>query len=593
MMLAPDDEKPYQDLLAAVREKWHAVKAAFYALDAQGQFRLKAQYGFSRTDRLPEKVGRIDPLATQVYEHREPFFINSLRQAGKLADLMEGAATTRVLAAPLYLDGRIAGILDVRDKISRAPFTHEDLEEAGDLLRRLAHQFRRGIPLRPGGAPDEDVPRPDRPSGMGPANRPQSGARTGPVDLSRLRAPGTEGSGARTLIVSTEVEIPRAPSGTMPQEAGAEPPPSYLPTPVARTVRLVEETLARAGTRPPPPVPGGLSLREIELAKTYLQLCLHFPEIEVAAICQILPASLNVTLASRRPLDTEVQPALVENLEKIFLRSAPAFPMPGERTFTPLDLPLASHRSIKRAEIGAIQSSVLVSGPEGLAAFSLLYRHGPTPEGREGLRSVHAILKSALADLRSEARYREAYRGLVNRLIEPGLKKRTGLKTHSFNVGRMARKFAGFLALGAVEVEQITVAGILHDVGMAELNYDELYGKRSLTEEETQLLRLHPRVGAHLVEEVGWPYPIAPLIRHHHERWDGAGYPEGLRGSQIPFGSRLIHLCEAFDAMTSPASYRAVLTEVQVLDILVSKAGTQFDPDLAAAFRRMLEGKTV
>ena len=589
-MLAPEDEKPYQDLLNAVREKWQAVKAAFYVLDAQGQFRLKSQYGFSRTDRLPEKVGRMDILATQVYEHREPFFVNSLRQAGKLADLMEGAATTRILTAPLYLDGRIVGILDVRDKANRAPFTHEDLQEVGELLQRLAAHLRRGQPGRPSGAIEEDLLRPDRPGGVTASGKIVSAGRTGPIDTSAYRS--VEGSGSRAQAPSAEFPLARRPTAPAPAaDPSVELSLMHLPTPVARTIRLVEETMARAGVRPAAPPPPGLSLRENEFARTYLQLCLQFPEVEVASLSIFLPGMLEVSLASRRPVDAEVQPALIENLEKIFTRSGPPFAMPAERAFKPLDLPVVSHRAVKRVEIGSIQSSVLFSGPEAAAVFSLLFKHGPTPEGREGLRSVHGVLKNAMADLRSEARYREAYRGLVNKLIEPGLKRRPALKTHSFNVGRTARKLAGFLSLPPAEIEQITVAAILHDVGMGDLNYDELYQKRSLTDEEMQLLRLHPRVGAFMVEEIAWPYPIAPLIRHHHERWDGAGYPDGLRGTQIPLGARLIHLCEAFDAMTSPSSYRAILTEYQALDILVSKAGTQFDPDLAPAFRRMVEGK--
>jgi HD-GYP domain-containing protein (c-di-GMP phosphodiesterase class II) len=265
--------------------------------------------------------------------------------------------------------------------------------------------------------------------------------------------------------------------------------------------------------------------------------------------------------------------------------------MPGRQTFKPLDLPVTEPRPLKRSEVAAIQSSVLAAAPESVVVFSLLFRHGPAPEGREALRNVHVILKNALSEVRSEARFREAYRGLVNKLIEPGLRRRSALKAHSFTVGRMARKLASRIGLGAMEIEQITVAAILHDIGIGELNYDDLYTKRSLNEEELKLLRLHPRVGAFIVDEIPWPYPIGPLVRHHHERWDGSGYPDGLRAEQIPLGARIIHLCEAFDAMTSPTSYRAVLPHDQALDILVSKAGTQFDPELAPEFRKMVEGK--
>jgi HD-GYP domain-containing protein (c-di-GMP phosphodiesterase class II) len=302
-----------------------------------------------------------------------------------------------------------------------------------------------------------------------------------------------------------------------------------------------------------------------------------------------VPGGATVTIATRRPLDPDIAPALLENLEKIFAKAAVAFPFTSDPSWRSLDAPRADAPAVRRVEIVSIQSSVLDSSAEGVVLFSLLLRHGQNPDAREALRSAHVVLRNVLAGARSEGRFREAYRGLVNKLLEPGLQRRTALKTHSFNVGRMARRLAARLGLTPMEVEQITVAGLLHDVGMRELNYDLVYSKRALTDEEMTLLRQHPRVGAFLVEDIPWPYPVAPLVRHHHERWDGGGYPDGLKGNEIPLGSRIIHLCEAFDAMTSATSYRAVLSDFQAIDILVSKAGTQFDPELTPEFKRMVE----
>jgi hypothetical protein len=372
-------------------------------------------------------------------------------------------------------------------------------------------------------------------------------------------------------------------------QASMEPVDPSLPGVAARTMRLVEETLSRGGTQRLAGAPaGGLSAREAEFVALYLPSCLNYDEVEVAAVSSFLPTGGTVTVASRRPLDPDVLPALLENLEKIFAKAAVPFGFAREPAVKPLDLP-GDGRPVRRADIAAIQSSVLDSSSEGVVLFSLLYRHGPNPDAREALRSAHVVLRNVLSGSRGETRFREAYRGLVNKLLEPGLLRRTALKTHSFNVGRMARKLAVQIGVAAMEVEQITVAAILHDVGLRELNYDLLYAKRTLTDEELALLKTHPRVGAYLVEDIPWPYPVAPLIKHHHERWDGGGYPDGLRGEQIPLGSRIIHLCEAFDAMTAPTSYRAVLSDYQALDIIESKAGTQFDPELAPEFKRMVE----
>ncbi len=575
-MLAPEEEKYYQDFLSVLAAKWRPSKAAFYTLDPAGAlFRLKAQFGFTRGDRLADRLGRSEPLVNQIYEHREPTFVNNVNQAGRLADAMIQATSTRMLTAPLYLDGRIMGLVDVRDKANRVPFSHDDALEIADLLRRFAIELRRVNDAK----------------GVEPI------LREGPQVIERGYEPSTGEAGAPSPLEKTSgfTTAQFQTSGVYRRPAPApvpEPvaPDAALPGLAARTMRLVEETLARggSGTRPAVAPPGGLSGREAEFVHLYLPSCLHYGEVEVAAVSAFLPAGGTVTAASRRPLDADVIPALLENLEKIFAKAAVPFAFAREPAVRMLEAP-AEGRPVRRADIAAIQSSVLESSPEGVILFSLLYRHGPNPEAREALRAAHVVLRNVLAGARGETRFRESYRGLVNKLIEPGLLRRTALKTHSFNVGRMARKLAVQLGIAPMEVEQITVAALLHDVGLRELNYDTLYAKRTLTDEELALLKTHPRVGAFLVEDIPWPYPIAPLIRSHHERWDGGGYPDALRGEQIPLGSRMIHLCEAFDAMTAPTSYRAVLSDYQALDIIESKAGTQFDPELAPEFKRMVE----
>ena len=575
-MLAPAEEKYYQDFLAVLGQKWRPAKAAFYTLDpASGTFRLKAQFGFGRTDHLAERLGRNDALVNHLYEHREPTFVNNVNLAGKLTDVMVQATSTRMLLAPLYLDGRIMGLVDVREKAGRQGFSQDDVLEISDLLRRFAIELRRIADARGGGSGilSEPAPQIERPLDRTPT------VTAPPSPLERT-------SGFSTAQLSTSGIFRRPATPVAEPETDAA---NQLPSAVARANRLVEETLSRsAPVKVATAAGGGLTPREAEFIALYLPTCLSYEEVEVAAVSSFVPGGATVTIAARRPLDPDIAPALLENLEKIFAKTAVPFPFTSDPSWRPLDTPHAEAPAMRRAEIVSIQSSVLDSSAEGVVLFSLLFRHGPNPEVREALRAAHVVLRNVLAGNRSEARFREAYRGLVNKLLEPGLQKRTALKTHCFNVGRMARKLAAQLGVTPMEVEQITVAGILHDVGMRELSYDTIYAKRTLTDEEMALVRQHPRVGAFLVEDIPWPYPIAPLIRHHHERWDGGGYPDGLKGDEIPLGSRLIHLCEAFDAMTSPTSYRAVLSDYQAIDILDSKAGTQFDPELTPEFKRMV-----
>jgi hypothetical protein len=557
-----EEEKPFKEVLYLLLEKIRATKAAFYLLDPTGVFSLVTQYGFGRTDRLAERVYRTDPLAVQIYERREPAYVNDPRSAGRLAAIMEGASSTRMLTAPLYLNSRIVGILDVREKAGRAPFAPEDVPLVQEVLRRLAMKTH-ALPRF--AQPVVAVMVDDEPTYSG-SNK-------------------ARGSPLRMEVAPPTVLVPSPSGGASSAAPLQEPSSTFLPTGTARAARLVEELLAR----PVPTRPSGIrvvSPREGAFTRVSLEGCLAFPGVLCAAHTAVTPLSILTTVVARRPLSPELDAALAESVERVFARADASFALPEERIVVPPAAP-QSDEPLPREEIGAVQSSVLSAAPDEVALLTILFGHGG--EDRESVRAVHTLLKGALAEIREAARYRDAFRGLVNKLLEPGLKRYPALKTHSFNVGRMARKMAAHVGLPPFEIEQITVAAILHDVGMRELNYDEIYTKRALAEDERNLVREHPRVGALLLAEVPWPYDVVPLVKHHHERWDGAGYPDGLAGEQIPFGARIIHLCEAFDAMTSPSSYRAVISTHQALDILESKGGTQFDPDLAGAFKKLVE----
>jgi HD domain-containing protein/GAF domain-containing protein len=564
-MLTNEEEKPFKEILYLLLERVRATKAAFYLLEPSGSFGLVTAYGFGRTDRLAEKVARGDALAAQIFERREPAYVNEIASAGRLAPLMDASSSARMLTAPLYLNSRIVGILDVRDKAGRVPFGPDDVKEVQDVLRRLALK----VNALPRFAQPVVAVSVDEDQTFAGSNR----SRGSPLRMEVAPAP---------VLVAGPMG---GATGTAPLE---EPPATYLPTGTARAARLVEELLSKpvptrpAGTRGP-------SQREIGFYKVYLETALAFPDVEAAALTSVTPRDFVTSVVSRRPLSPQLDAGLAENLDRVFSRSGAGFALPESRTIAALR-PHEKDEPVVPDEIAAVQSSVLAATAEDVAILSLLFRHGPGAEDRESLRALHTLLKNSLAEIREAARYRDAFRGLVNKLLEPGLKRYAALKTHSFNVGRMARKFAAHLSLSPPDIEQITVAGILHDIGMKDLNYDELYAKRALTDEERNLVREHPRIGAFLLADVPWPYEIVPLVKHHHERWDGAGYPDGLRAEQIPVGARIIHLCEAFDAMTSPSSYRAVISVYQALDIMESKGGTQFDPELAPAFKKMVEG---
>ncbi|HZD73892.1 MAG TPA: HD-GYP domain-containing protein [Actinomycetota bacterium] len=125
---------------------------------------------------------------------------------------------------------------------------------------------------------------------------------------------------------------------------------------------------------------------------------------------------------------------------------------------------------------------------------------------------------------------------------------------------------------------------LLHDVGKVGVPEAILNKPGPLDEEEWLIMRMHPEMGVQMVSGIKSLGPAVEVIRSHHERWDGGGYPSGLVGEQIPLSARIFSVCDAFDAMTSDRPYRAALPFEQAVDQIMAGAGTQFDPAMAEAF---------
>jgi hypothetical protein len=155
---------------------------------------------------------------------------------------------------------------------------------------------------------------------------------------------------------------------------------------------------------------------------------------------------------------------------------------------------------------------------------------------------------------------------------------------HSQRVARLAAELAGTLGLPRAEVEGIRLAGELHDIGMAGLGDEIASQVGQLMKRQYDLVKHHPAIGAALTGPIQLPVPIAPLILHHHERYDGLGYPAGLKGSEIPVGARILALGEVFDALVSSRSYRPAFDFSEADRRVRGMAGTQLDPRIVEVF---------
>jgi diguanylate cyclase (GGDEF)-like protein/putative nucleotidyltransferase with HDIG domain len=160
--------------------------------------------------------------------------------------------------------------------------------------------------------------------------------------------------------------------------------------------------------------------------------------------------------------------------------------------------------------------------------------------------------------------------------------------SHSARVAELAARVASRLGLNQEQIELARLAGSLHDLGKLAIPEEILRKPGPLTGPERLVLERHPQIGFRMLDSLGIE-PVAEWILHHHERWDGTGYPDRLPGSEIPLGARIIFVVDAYDAMTSDRVYRGRLSQEDALAELERCAGTQFDPGVVAALADELE----
>ena len=161
-----------------------------------------------------------------------------------------------------------------------------------------------------------------------------------------------------------------------------------------------------------------------------------------------------------------------------------------------------------------------------------------------------------------------------------------GMNGHCDRVAKLAANLALRLGLASEMVFDVRKAGFLHDVGKIAVSASILKKPGALTAEEWHVVRQHPVVGEKLCAGVPGLASVLPIIRHHHERFDGSGYPDGLRGSRIPLAARVLQIADVFDALTEERSYKPAFTPFLALEIMESEVARGFwDPELFAEFQ--------
>jgi diguanylate cyclase (GGDEF)-like protein/putative nucleotidyltransferase with HDIG domain len=227
-----------------------------------------------------------------------------------------------------------------------------------------------------------------------------------------------------------------------------------------------------------------------------------------------------------------------------------------------------------------------------LPIMYLIYRSYHLYLGR--LEDEKTRVEVEAAQVETERRHVEEVSALHLRTIE-GLILAIEAKDHTTHshlrrVGTYAVEIGKELNLGAAELDALRAASLLHDIGKLAVPDHIINKPGRLTPEEFEKMKIHPVVGTEILDRVAFPYPVAPIVRAHHEKWNGEGYPDGLKGEEIPIGARILAAVDCLDALASDRQYRRALPLDEAMKHVAREAGTSFDPNVVAILgRRYLE----
>jgi diguanylate cyclase (GGDEF)-like protein/putative nucleotidyltransferase with HDIG domain len=234
---------------------------------------------------------------------------------------------------------------------------------------------------------------------------------------------------------------------------------------------------------------------------------------------------------------------------------------------------------------GASAINRLIGWQFGLLVFPIVYW-------------IYRSYQTYLSRLEAQKKHAEEIAALHLRTIE-ALSLAIEAKDHTTHdhlrrVQVYAVEIAKVLGLDAAQLNAIRAASILHDIGKLAVPENILSKPGRLTPEEFEKMKIHPIVGSEILDRVEFPYPVVPIVRSHHERWDGTGYPDGLKREAIPIGARILSAVDCFDALASERPYRRALTPEEAMRTLSAEKGRGFDPRIVEVMeRRYVELETM
>ncbi len=291
----------------------------------------------------------------------------------------------------------------------------------------------------------------------------------------------------------------------------------------------------------------------------------HLSRSTVAAaatffLCNSWLVAVAVALSRRDPL--------IRTWNENFLWTAPA-------CFIGAGVAMVAARVVMTMQIWIV---LLVAAPLYVTYRSYRIYLGRVEDHQRHLQEVSDL---HLASVESLARAIDARDQTIDRSASPN-------DNHIRRVQALAAALAHDAGMPHNEVEGVKVAALLHDIGKLAVPEHILTKPGRLTPDEFDRVRTHPVIGAEIIRAVPFPYPVAPYIHSHHERWDGSGYPDGLKGEAIPLGARVLAVVDYFDALTTDRPYHRAMGHDEAVEVVRSEAGRALDPTLVPRFIRLL-----
>lgn len=529
-------EPKLKEVLYQCLEEIRATKAALYLINhSEDQYRLITQYGYR--DNARKEVNQREELIDRMVMKRSPFYVNSVAEDPRFSEMLFNVDTSRMLVAPIMSRGKLVGFVDMRDKAAKEPFGPDDITAAQHVADRFLRVF---------------------------ADQGLFGQHTDEINESVTSDPGPVRTSARLDPLIVDVG-----SSSVVGEA------------VSDAQRAIGHGVLR--------VRGIETLSEAQLnaGAMILPSILTVPSVVMAAFSSFGRLGGYQVIAASAPLSTDAVESFQGKLRAWLQKRGE--PESLSRTNTVLPLGDTGPMIETSRLVSMLSAPVSVGGIRGLV-LTVAFENAPTPQAKarlaEFLQQIQTVVEHAISHETLRARNQR----VAEKLLEPDFSTFPLLAEHSRRVSEMTERFCQFLGLSPEETEMIRLAALVHDVGFRLLDHQRLYRKKAAVADDILVMRKHAIVGAALVADSPLGPEIANLVLRHHERVDGSGYPDGIHGDAIPLGSRILHLCESFDAMTSEDSYQPPIPEASALTKIRRAAGSQFDEQLATKFIEMLGG---